>query len=139
MRLLAQHRNHRDTWEDRYHVEDEDDDDKGKGEKHIDTDNEDLEFTVTEDMLNFFETSERHKREMRRKYGFRTAREDENPEETPFVSAAESARVRKEEAALLYGNAGSKILAMETALQSMVERYEDTTNPQYWPNIPLKL
>lgn len=137
MRLLAQRRDYDPREDRRYHAEDND----AGGEEHVepDTDNEDLEFTVTEDMLNFFETSERHKREMRRKYGFRTAREEENSEETPFVSVAERARARKEEAASLYGDAGSKILAMETALQSMVERYENTANPQYWPNIPLKL
>lgn len=146
VRLLAQRRGYRDTRENGYRAEDDDDadddeDDNAAGENHVelDTDREDLEFTVTEDMLNFFEMSERHKQEMRRKYGSRTAREEENPEGTPFVSAAERTRARKEEAALLYGDAGPKILAMETALQSTVERYEDTTNPQYWPNIPLKL
>ncbi|XP_011704195.1 PREDICTED: uncharacterized protein F10E9.5-like [Wasmannia auropunctata] len=133
VRSLARRRDHRDPpREDSRRAEDQ---------TELDTSNEDLEFTVTEDMLNFFETSERHKREMRQKRESveRTAREGENPsQEVPFVGAAESARARKQEADLLYGDAGSKILSMETALQCTVERYEDTANLQYWPNIPLK-
>lgn len=143
VRLLAQRRSYH-AREDGRHAEDNgsdgDDGDEARGENRAGpgADNEDLEFTVTEDMLNFFETSERHKREMRRKRGSRTAHEEEDSEVTPFVGAAERARMRKEEADLLYGDASSKILTMETALQSVVERYEDTANPQYWPNIPLK-
>lgn len=138
VRFLAQRRNYRDTRKDIYPAEDNGDNDDDQDENHteLDTSNENLEFIVTEDVLNFFETSERHKREMRRKYGSdRTTQEEEK---TPFVGAIVSARMRKEEADLLYGDASSKILAMEAALRSTVERYEDTANPQYWPNIPLK-
>lgn len=143
MRLLAQHRDHRDhrdTRKNDYRAKANggSDDTRSKNHVEVDADNEDLEFNVTEDLLNFFETSERHKREMRRKYGSNTATCEDNLEGTPFVGAAESARMRKEEVELLYGDASSKILAMETALQSTVERYEDAANPQYWPNIPLK-
>ncbi|TGZ56592.1 uncharacterized protein [Temnothorax longispinosus] len=143
VRLLARYRGYRDTRQDGYHAEgngegNNDDDTRDENHAELGTDNEDLEFNVTEDMLNFFETSERHKREMRQQDGFDRAAHEENSEETPFVGAAEKAWVRNKEAELLYGDAGSKILAMETALQSTVERYEDTANPQYWPNIPLK-
>lgn len=140
VRSLARRRSCRDTREDGYRAKDTGNDDVRGENRFDDTNNEDLEFNVTEEMLNFFETSERHKREMRRKYGSSDSQavHEETPEEVPFVAASESARMRKEEADLLYGKAGSKILAMETALQSMVERYEDTANPQYWPNIPLK-
>jgi len=142
VRLLARRHDHRDTRKNDYHAKNNGggggNNTRGKNHAEVDTDNEDLEFNVTEDLLNFFETSERHKREMRRKYGSKTAACEDNLEETPFVGAAESARMRKKEVDLLYGDAGSKILAMETALQSTVERYEDSANPEYWPNIPLK-
>lgn len=140
VRLLAQHPGSHNTPKDGCHTED-----NGNGGirdenyAELGTDNEDLEFILTEDVLNFFETSERHKREMRQKSSSKkTVPEEDNSEGIPFVGAAERARVRKEEANLLYGDAGSKILTMETALQNMVERYEDTTNLQYWPNIPFK-
>jgi len=141
VRSLAQRRGYRDTRQGSYH---RNDDARDEDRKECDTSNEDLEFNVTEDVLNFFETSERHKREMRRKRrSSQEAHEEENSErnseEAPFVGGAESVRMRKEAADLLYGDAGSKILTLEAALQSAVERYEDTANSQYWPNIPFKL
>jgi hypothetical protein len=101
---------------------------------------EDLEFHVTEDMLNFFETSERHRRELQ-KYKSRkgTVYEKETAKHIPIISGADSARAKKQEASLLYGDASSKILTIETTLQAAVDKYKDTANPQYWPNIPLKL
>lgn len=137
LRSLAQEcRCYRDTREDSYQ---DDGNSEAQEGSHADLGtSDDLEFNVTEDVLNFFETSERHKREMRRKHGSGRACKDENSEEIPFVNAAEIARARKEEAELLYGDSGSKILAMETALRSTIEQHEDTANPQYWPNIPLK-
>ncbi|XP_012523813.2 gem-associated protein 8 [Monomorium pharaonis] len=135
VRSLAQHRDTRQySYQNNSNVtREENHAEFGLNDDDDDDEDDNLEFTVTEDMLNFFETSERHKQEMRQK------RENENSEETPFVGAAESARVRKEQAELLYGDAGLRILTMETALLSTIERYEDSANPQYWPNIPLKL
>lgn len=136
VRFLAQRRGYRDTPQDRYQNYS---DNKARKENYakLDTSDDNLEFNVTEDMLNFFETSERHKREMRQKRG--SGRDvHENSEEISFIGATERARMKKEEAKLLYGDAGSKILTMETTLQSMIERHEDTANPQYWPNIPLR-
>jgi len=130
VRLLA--RGSHDTQKDGYYTEDIPD----KNYTELDTDNEDLEFNLTEDVLNFFEASERHKRKMRQKRS-NTVDED-NSEGIPFVGAAERDQMRKEEANLLYGDVSSKILAIETALQNITERFEDTTNLQYWPNIPLK-
>lgn len=100
---------------------------------------EDLEFHMNEDMLNFLETSERHRRELQKhKYKKETVREKETAKPTPIVSSTESARAKKQEAFLLYGDINSKILTMETTVQAAVDRYKDTTNPRYWPNIPLK-
>jgi len=102
---------------------------------------EDLEFHVTEDMLNFFETSERHRRELQKhKFKKETVYEKDTAKQIPIpISGVESVRAKKQEAALLYGDASSKILTIETALQAAIDKYKDTANPQYWPNIPLKL
>lgn len=115
----------------------EEDNDDAQNEMEQKTD-EDFEFDITEDMLSFFEQSERHRRELKKHKSKGTVRKEETPEETSVVGGAEIARARKEEASLLYGDDASKILAMETALQATVDNYKDKVKPQYWPNIPLK-
>lgn len=102
-------------------------------------DDEEFEFTVTEEMLSFLEKSERHRREMKQKHKSHNATyQEENAEESPITGGAASARARKEEANELYGDASCKILAMETALQATLDNYKDKVKPQFWPNIPLK-
>ncbi|KYN15546.1 PREDICTED: uncharacterized protein LOC108764909 [Trachymyrmex cornetzi] len=126
VRSLAQSRGYRDTRENyNYYVDNDNDDAEEDNDTQSDT-NEDLEFNVTEDLLKFFETSERHKREMRLKRECsETEDEEENLEEESFVGAAESTQVKKDEADLLQGDADSKILVMETTSQSTIE---DTAN-----------
>lgn len=100
---------------------------------------ENLEFHVTEDMLNFFETSERHRRELQKyKSEKGTGYEKETAKQISIINPAKSAHAKKQEATLLYGNASAKILTIETTLQATIDKYKDTANPQYWPNIPLK-
>ncbi|XP_032666023.1 uncharacterized protein F10E9.5-like [Odontomachus brunneus] len=104
-----------------------------------DEDAEELEFTVTEEMLSFFEKSERHRREMKQKYkSSKATHEEESTEDNLIIGGAVSARARKEEANELYGEASPKILAMETALQATLDNYKDKVKSQFWPNIPLK-
>ncbi|EGI70625.1 PREDICTED: uncharacterized protein LOC105146670 [Acromyrmex echinatior] len=127
VRSLAQHRGYRGFRENYNYRADNDNDAQEDNDTESDT-NEDLEFNVTEDLLNFFETSERHKREMQlKRESSETEYEEENLEES-FVDAAESTQMKKDEADLLQGDAGSKILAMETTPQSTIEQYEDTAN-----------
>lgn len=115
---------------------------EGTLEETADPDNQNLELNVTEDMLEFLETSERHRRELqqRRKSegNARTVKKNETKKESFTVNTPEMIRVKREEAKLLYGDASPKILAMEAALQVAANRYKDLTNAQYWPNIPLK-
>lgn len=102
-------------------------------------DAEEFEFTVTEEMLSFFEKSERHRRKMKQKYkSIKDTQKDKSAEDNLIIGGAESARARKEEANELYGEESSKILAMETALQATVDNYKDKVKSQFWPNIPLK-
>lgn len=121
-----------ETTETNYH--------KGNIKKNVhDEDAEELEFTVTEEMLSFFEKSERHRREMKQKYkSNNTTHEEESAEDNLIIGGAVNARARKEEANELYGEASSKILAMETALQATLDNYKDKVKSQFWPNIPLK-
>lgn len=113
-----------------------------------------VEFNVNEDMLKFFEISERHKRELKQTYKSKEIKKEHSLEEIPvddaemykenfvqeipIIDDAEKIYMRKQEANLLYGDDSSKILAMETALETATNKYKDIMNPQYWPNMPLK-
>jgi len=105
---------------------------------------ENLELNVTEDMLDFLEKSERHRREMQEKYkseenvSQKKKNKKDLKKESVLVNTPENVHAKREEAQLLYGDNAPKILAMEAALQVAANRYKDLTNAQYWPNIPLK-
>lgn len=128
------------TRENNHHKKNNDKDTQKKNYTRFNSDIEGLEFNVTEDMLNFFETSERHRRQLKQKrISEKIVSEEEYlVGEIPIIDSAESFHAKKEEANLLYGDGGSKILAMETALEAAANKYKDTMNPEYWPNIPLK-
>ncbi|KAF2902842.1 hypothetical protein ILUMI_03336 [Ignelater luminosus] len=48
-------------------------------------------------------------------------------------------RERQMRMTTLYGNMASKISGMETAVELNYELYKEKNNPQFWPNIPLRL
>ncbi|XP_076673083.1 uncharacterized protein LOC143371615 [Andrena cerasifolii] len=97
--------------------------------------NESLEFHVNEDMMSFLEQSIRHKIELKKK---REAESLAKDEEECIQGGAAWMQARKNNAKLLYGESSPTILAMETALQTSVDRHKDKAKPQYWPIIPLK-
>lgn len=100
---------------------------------------DELEFTVTEELLRFFEKSERHRREMKGRHNSDEEMDkEESAEDNVIIGGAASDRIRREEANALYGDASSKILAMEAALQATLDNYKDKVKPQFWPNIPFK-
>ncbi|KAL6438385.1 hypothetical protein ACFW04_004493 [Cataglyphis niger] len=143
VRFLAQHRTYPNTvtiQENNHYKKNNNKNAQEDNYTECNSDMEDVEFNVTEDMLKFFETSERHRRQLKQKQEpNKIAHKKEYLiEEIPIIDSAESIRTRKEEADLLYGDDSSKILAMETALQDATNKYKDIVNPQYWPNIPLK-
>lgn len=141
MRSLAQHRTYPNIIRENNHYQ-ENNGKHAQEENHtgFNSDIEDVEFNVTEDMLNFFETSERHRRELKQKRKSKKIvdKKEDSVKEFSIVDDTEKVSVRKQEADLLYGEDSSKILAMEAALETATNKYKDTTNPQYWPNIPLK-
>ena len=97
--------------------------------------NENLEFHVNEDMMSFLEQSIRHKIELKKK---REAESLAKDEEECIQGGAAWMHARNNNAKLLYGESSPTILAMETALQTSVDRHKDKAKPQYWPIIPLK-
>ncbi|XP_054003040.1 uncharacterized protein F10E9.5-like [Hylaeus anthracinus] len=102
--------------------------------------NENLEFHVNEDMMSFLEQSIRHKIELKKKREAESSvkKEEEEDENACIQGGAAWMNAKNNNAKLLYGNASSTILAMETALQTTIDRHKDIAKPQYWPVIPLK-
>lgn len=101
--------------------------------------NENLEFHVNEDMMNFLEQSMRHKIELQKKRESESFSKEESEDQNENVQGGAAwMQARNKNAKLLYGEASPTILAMETALQTTVDRHKDKAKPQYWPIIPLK-
>ncbi|BFZ14748.1 hypothetical protein BsWGS_17787 [Bradybaena similaris] len=94
------------------------------------SDEEELEMEITDEMLEFFTTSYRHKIER-----------DKEGEQDPTSSApAERPGVRRtEEMKELYGLGAPMIQGMETAMQMTFDRFLDRFQPSLWPNMPLKI
>lgn len=116
--------------------EEEEEDESGNTEE-----NENLEFHVNEDMMSFLEQSIRHKVELKKKREEESCikKEEEEDEDGSIQGGAAWVHTRNNNAKLLYGDASSAILAMETALQTTIDRHRDKAKPQYWPVIPIKL
>lgn len=102
---------------------------------------ENFEFHVNEEMMSFLEQSMRHKYELQKlkESEISMKKEKEDEENMNIQGGAAWMQTRNTNAELLYGEASPTILAMETALQTTVDRHKDKAKPQYWPVIPLKL
>ncbi|GAB1863243.1 Gem-associated protein 8 [Camponotus japonicus] len=157
VRLLAQHRTYPNiTRKNNYYEENHKTDMQEEKYTEFNSNIGDVEFNVNEDMLKFFEISERHKRELKQTCKSKEIKKENSLEEIPIIDDAEMYKkknfvedipiiddaekicMRKQEADLLYGDDSFKILAMETALETATNKYKDIMNPQYWPNMPLK-
>lgn len=99
---------------------------------------ENLEFHIDEEMMSFLEQSMRHKFELKKLKESETCIKKRKEEEENIQGGATWMHARNSNAKLLYGEASPTILAMETALQTTVDRHRDKAKPQYWPIIPLK-
>ncbi|XP_017879126.1 uncharacterized protein F10E9.5-like [Ceratina calcarata] len=99
---------------------------------------ENLEFQVNEDMMSFLEQSMRHKIELQKRRESESCTKGDEGDDTNIQGGANWVKMRNANAKLLYGEASSTILAMETALQTTIDRHKDKAKPQYWPIIPLK-
>ncbi|KAL3880844.1 hypothetical protein ACJMK2_033050 [Sinanodonta woodiana] len=113
-------------------------------------DGESFKMEITEDMLDFFLKSQKHKQERdaekveseetqgQKHLNFENASLDqkiptvEAPKERPGTR-------RTAEMKLLYGKNAAMIHGMETALQMTFDRNIDVKQPKLWPNMPLHL
>ncbi|GAB6019470.1 gem (nuclear organelle) associated protein 8 [Chamberlinius hualienensis] len=99
-----------------------------------------IEMEITDDMLAFLETSDRHRQQLKAEKESldddtheKTAEKDlEAPLEHPGIK-------RSTEMNILYGSKAPMIQAMETATQLSFNRNCDHSQPKYWPNLPLRL
>ena len=120
-----------------------------KEDKHIDESNsimeanstadyteDNIEFHLDENMMNFLTLSIQHKIELKNDKKCENIIENNKKLLESNISRFHE---RYDDAKLLYGEASSRILAMETALQTSTERHIDKAKPSYWPNIPIKL
>lgn len=109
---------------------------------------EELEMEVTEDMIAFFEQSDKHRKELR------AARESKRNEEkakeegsassgpgsgTGPMSVGERLSRRTREMKSLYGKSADMINGIESAMQLSCDHFVQMKRPKHWPNIPFKL
>ncbi|XP_029159431.1 uncharacterized protein LOC114931516 isoform X2 [Nylanderia fulva] len=106
IRSLVQHHAYPDTvTQKNNHYSKENNDEEAQEENYTgcNSDIEDVELNVTEDMLKFFETSERHRRQLKQKRkSNKTVHKEDLGEEISIIDGVESVRARKEDADLLY-------------------------------------
>lgn len=112
---------------------------------------EEIEMEITEEMLNFFAKSQKHKE-------LRDAKKcvvDADNEEGEYIDiegatlstkrgtvlppAEQPGARRTSEMKLLYGKGAAMIHGMETAMQLCFDRNCDIQQPKLWPNMPLNL
>ncbi|CAL1536228.1 unnamed protein product [Lymnaea stagnalis] len=114
------------------------------------SDDENIEMEITEDMVQFFATSLKHKLERdnakqdsdlengQERLNIEEARKGQQshsilaPREQPGVRRATELRE-------LYGAGAPMIHGMETALQMTYDRFSDKFQSKMWPNMPLKI
>lgn len=103
---------------------------------------------ITEELRQYFATTERHREERRRQQQLDAARLDDyvDADHDLYRDTQRSAEPpterpgarRRAEMELLYGDSAARIQAMEAALQLGFDRRCDRALPKYWPVIPLR-
>ncbi|ROT65010.1 putative gem-associated protein 8-like [Penaeus vannamei] len=106
---------------------------------HLQDEEENME--VSEDFLEFLQQSEQHRVEWKIRKVKKALDEEKQSEESEKDSKPKEHPdvIRSREMHQLYGEAAARIHAMETAVQLSFDRISTLYQPQYWPNIPLKL
>ncbi|XP_035825445.1 uncharacterized protein LOC101864458 [Aplysia californica] len=112
---------------------------------------EEMKMEITDEMVEFFTTSYKHKmeRDTKKKMEGKSEEEDAHVnidqvvsgQQAPSTSApAEQPGLRRTaELKYLYGTDAPMIHGMETALQLTFDRVSDKCQPKLWPNMPLKI
>lgn len=114
---------------------------KNKQHEEEDPDEDEFEFQVTEEMMDFFEQSIRHKMELKkqREEERNMAEKEKGSDEAALLPRKQVGLQRTREMQLMYGKAAPMILGMETAMQLSFDRNCDLRQPKFWPHIPLRL
>ena len=137
----VQNKNQNEVPYDQFHNEAQSDSQNVEVEEESISDDESLEFQLNDEMMDFLKQSMQHKLELKQKREEEKAAEqvEEDDEDVFSDGGAAQMQERTENAKLLYGEASPRILGMEAALQTTIDRHKDKARPQYWPVIPLKL
>ncbi|XP_041359547.1 gem-associated protein 8-like [Gigantopelta aegis] len=110
-----------------------------------------MDFEITDEMLDFFAHSQKHKkeREAQKKLEAESLPEKMrvNIEEVKGQEAERTVEAPKEqpgsrraaEIKELYGKGAAMIHGMETALQMTYDRNMDIKRPKFWPNMPFRV
>jgi len=114
-----------------------------------DEDEDSYEMEISEDMLEFFAKSMKHKKELKQledQCQVSYVNVDDIPLEARVVDiyGLKTPDLRKDEEKTntyqkLYGKKADIINAMETAMQLTFHRNCDLKHPKLWPNMPLKM
>uniref|UniRef100_G1U7G0 Gem nuclear organelle associated protein 8 n=1 Tax=Oryctolagus cuniculus TaxID=9986 RepID=G1U7G0_RABIT len=103
---------------------------------------------ITEELRQYFATTEKHREERRRQQQLDAARLEDyvNADHDLYYNTHRSVEPpierpgarRQAEMKLLYGESAAKIQAMEAAMQLSFDKHCNRKLPKYWPVIPLK-
>ena len=115
------------------------------GEKSAEDEAEDSS-SLNEELLNFFETSRKHREARDREVSERKYENLENlmisSRESAVNAGADTSEVferRLKHLKELYGSEWTKIHGMEMALQSGFDRFASQSDVRLWPNIPIRI
>ncbi|XP_074651736.1 gem-associated protein 8-like isoform X2 [Tubulanus polymorphus] len=120
------------------------------------SDEDSYEMEITEEMMNFFSISKKHKEEKRKKEKAQNT-DDTETEDDKYINieavntqkgqANISSKAPRErpgarrtnEMKILYGRGAAMIHGMETAMQLTFDRNCDIRQPKMWPHMPLHI
>ncbi|XP_040840565.1 gem-associated protein 8-like [Ochotona curzoniae] len=138
----------RPQWEEQQEEEEEEEEEQEEEEEEEEEVECDLSnMEITEELRQFFATTEKHRAERRRQQQLDAARLDDYVDaghdlyysrRSAEAPAQRPGERRRAEMALLYGEAAARIQAMEAAVQLGFDKHCDRRRPKYWPVIPLR-
>ncbi|CAK1600651.1 unnamed protein product [Parnassius mnemosyne] len=99
-------------------------------------DQEDMDFEVSEEFIEFLVANAKYKEDARRERERLRAKIEEEESNSFYEEPQESTEEKQEKLKELYGNHWQRISALEIAMQSKFINDTDRNKPMYWPNIP---
>ncbi|CAG4999589.1 unnamed protein product [Parnassius apollo] len=99
-------------------------------------DQEEMDFEVSEEFIEFLIENAKYKEDARRERERLRAKIEEEESNSVYEEPQESSEDKQEKLQELYGNHWQRIAALEIAMQSKFINDNDKDKPMYWPNIP---